>query len=75
MTTLAVVDTTPPTVPTGVMATATSATTANVSWSAAADPGGSGVKDYIVYRGGVAVATVTATTFIDAGLTANTLYA
>ncbi len=51
------------------------ATTVNVSWSAASDAGGSGVKDYIVYRGGVAVATVATTSFADTGLTASTLYA
>src|SRR5262245_32683742 len=72
--TLAHPDTTPPSVPTGLTATATSATTVNVSWSAATDPGGSGVKDYTVYRGGVAVATVTTTSYTDSGLAANTLY-
>ena len=74
-TTLAAPDTTAPSVPTGVTATATSATTVSVSWSSATDPGGSGVKDYTVYRGGLAVATVATTSFADTGLTANTLYA
>ncbi|HEY3517833.1 MAG TPA: fibronectin type III domain-containing protein, partial [Gammaproteobacteria bacterium] len=73
-TTLTHPDTTPPSVPTGLTATATSATTVNVNWSAATDPGGSGVKDYTIYRGGVAVATVTTTSFVDSGLMANTLY-
>ena len=73
-TTLANPDTTPPSVPTGLTATATSATTVSVSWTGATDPGGSGVKDYTVYRSGVAVATITTTSFVDSGLAANTLY-
>jgi hypothetical protein len=44
-------DTTPPTIPTGVAATATSCSQVNVSWNASTD-GGSGVQKYWVYRNG-----------------------
>jgi chitodextrinase len=74
-TTPATPDTIPPSVPTGVTATATGATTVDVSWGASADSGGSGTKDYVVYRDGAAVATVATTSFADTGLTASTLYA
>ncbi len=45
-----------------------------MTWTAATDFGGSGIKDYVVYRGGVAVATVTTTSHTDTGLIASTLY-
>ena len=74
-TTPATPDTTAPSVPAGLSATATGATTVDLSWNAVTDSGGSGLKDYIVYRNGVAVATVATTSFADTGLTASTLYA
>src|SRR5262245_59961559 len=67
-------DTIAPSVPAGVTAAATGPTTIDLTWSAATDSGGSGFKEYVVYRGGVAVATVTTTRHTDAGLTASTLY-
>src|SRR5262249_23115288 len=42
-------DTTPPSVPTGVAASAVSCGQVNVSWSQATDSGGSGLKGYNVY--------------------------
>ena len=48
-------ETTPPTVPGGLSATATSCTTIAVSWSAATDDGGSGLQGYRLYRDGVLV--------------------
>jgi uncharacterized repeat protein (TIGR03806 family) len=69
-------DTTAPTVPAGVTATAQSATSILVSWTASTDVGG-GVAGYRVFRNGgtTAVGNVTTTNFTDTGLTANTAYA
>ena len=68
-------DTQPPTVPTGVTATA-SGTTVTVGWTASTD--NQGVRAYDVFRGGVKVATVSGTppvtTFVDSGLSPNTAY-
>src|SRR6185436_14748940 len=69
------VDITAPTRPTGAAAIPTGPTTVNLTWNAATDAGGSGLKDYVIYRGGVAVATVTTTSHTDTGLTASTHYA
>ena len=54
------VDTTAPSTPAGVVAAATGPATVNLTWNAATDSGGAGIRDYVVYRGGVAVAFVTA---------------
>src|SRR5690349_11804639 len=67
-------DTMAPVTPAGVVAAATGPATINVTWNAATDSGGSGLKDYIVYRGGAAVAFVATTSYSDAGLTASTVY-
>src|SRR6185437_13234334 len=66
-------DTTPPTVPTGVAASANGPTEIDLSWSPSSDPGG-GVAGYTVYRNGSAVGTSTTTSFADTGLTASTTY-
>jgi phospholipase C len=66
------VDTTPPTVPTGVTATANGPTEIDVTWSPSSDAGG--VAGYSIYRGGTAVGTSTTTSFADTGLTAGTTY-
>ncbi|ELP62913.1 glycosyl hydrolase family 18 protein [Streptomyces turgidiscabies] len=47
-------------------------TSAKLSWSAATDD--KGIKNYDVLRGGTKVATVTATSYTDTGLTAGTDY-
>jgi Concanavalin A-like lectin/glucanases superfamily len=54
-------DTTAPTVPTGVSASAVSSTEIDVSWNASTDPDFGGVAGYTVYRDGGAtpIATVT----------------
>ena len=68
-------DTTPPTAPTGLTATFNSATNAiDLSWIAATD--NVAVTGYRIYRDGgpVAVATVTGTTFSDAGITGTHSY-
>jgi uncharacterized repeat protein (TIGR03806 family) len=68
-------DTTPPSVPQGVTATASSASQILVSWTASNDSG-TGVAGYRVFRNGgaTAVATVSATSYTDTGLAANTSY-
>ena len=71
-----VADTTPPTAPADLTATATSPTTVRLAWAAATDSG-TGVAGYRVYRDGATdpVATVTTTTYDDAGLAPATTYA
>ena len=66
-------DSTAPSVPTGITATASSGTAVNVTWSAATD--NVGVMGYYVYRNTVKVATVTGTAYADAGLTTGASYA
>jgi uncharacterized repeat protein (TIGR03806 family) len=71
------VDTTPPSVPTGVTATAPTSTTVLVSWTASTD-NASGIASYRVFRNGGAtpIATVTAptTNYTDTGLIGGTTY-
>jgi hypothetical protein len=68
-------DTTAPSVPTGLTATAASSSQINLSWSAAADnTGGSGLAGYKIYRSGVQIGTSTTTSYSSAGLTASTTY-
>jgi uncharacterized repeat protein (TIGR03806 family) len=68
-------DTTPPTVPAGVTVTAQSPTQILVSWTASTDAG-TGVAGYRVYRDGGAtpLASVTATSYTDNGVLANSSY-
>src|SRR6185503_19172719 len=68
-------DTTPPTVPGGLAASAASATQINLTWTASTDAG-TGVAGYRVFRnaGATAIATVTTTNYSDTNLTAATLY-
>lgn len=75
-TTGGVSDTTAPSAPQNLQATATSSSTINLTWSASTDnAGGSGVANYRVQRGGATVAaSVGATSFGDTGLAANTTY-
>ncbi|MFA5809987.1 MAG: Ig-like domain-containing protein, partial [Thermoleophilia bacterium] len=66
-------DTTPPSVPTGLSATAVSSSQINLSWTASTD--NVAVAGYRVYRGGVQIATVTlGTSYSDTGLVASTTY-
>jgi uncharacterized repeat protein (TIGR03806 family) len=69
-----VLDTTPPTVPANVTATALSASQIQITWSASTDA--SGISGYRVYRDGGAtpIVTVTTTSYTDGGLTAATQY-
>jgi fibronectin type 3 domain-containing protein len=69
-----VADTTPPTVPTGLTATAGSATSVDLAWTAATDNSGS-VASYTVYRAGQQVASVTTGTgYTDTTATAGSTY-
>ncbi|HVY72472.1 MAG TPA: fibronectin type III domain-containing protein [Candidatus Paceibacterota bacterium] len=65
-------DTAAPSVPTGLSATANSATQITLSWSASTD--NVGVTGYNVYRGGTKVGTSQGTSFTDTGLSAATTY-
>ncbi len=70
-------DTTAPSVPTNLIASAASSTSVHLNWLASTDnTGGSGLATYRVFRAGVQVAQVPAGTlfYTDIGLSANTLY-
>ena len=66
-------DSTPPTVPTGLTASAQSSSRIDLAWNASTDSG-SGVAGYNVLRNGTWLATTTATNYSDTGLKSNTLY-
>lgn len=65
-------DTTAPTAPTNVSASAITQTTATLSWSASTD--NVGVTEYEIFSNGTSIGTVTATSANITGLTANTPY-
>ena len=67
-------ESTAPSVPTGLSATAVSQTQINLSWSASTDTGGSGLAGYRIYRGGTQVGTSATTSYSDSGLAAGTTY-
>src|SRR2546426_2295043 len=66
------VDTTAPSMPTGLTGAAAGSTGANLSWSASTD--NVGVTAYILLRNGVQVATPATTSFTDMSLFAATTY-
>jgi chitodextrinase len=66
-------DTTAPSVPANLTATAISSLAVNLSWSASTD--NVGVTGYKVYRGGAQIGTSVTNSYSDTGLTANTAYA
>jgi hypothetical protein len=71
--------TVPPSVPTGLKASAVTVSTITLTWNASTDatPGGPGVGGYYLYRNGntaTPVASVTGTAYTDTGLTASTSY-
>ncbi len=76
VTTPACPDTTPPSVPSGLSATATNCSQIDLSWNPSTDTGGSGLNGYKVYRNGSFLKQVSApaTTLSDTGLTASTQY-
>lgn len=68
-------DTQPPATPTGLAATAVSASQANLTWNAATD--NTGVAGYTVYRNGSPIATTSganATSYSDTSVAAGTTY-
>lgn len=65
-------DTTAPSAPTGLAATAASSSQINLSWTAATD--NVAVTGYDVYRGSTLVGSTSATAYSDTGLTASTAY-
>src|SRR6185295_10194506 len=67
-------DTTAPSVPTGLSATAASCSQVNLSWSTSTDTGGSGLAGYKVFRAGVQIATTTSTSYSNTALAASTSY-
>jgi Bacterial Ig domain/Fibronectin type III domain len=67
-------DTTPPSVPTNLLATAVSSSQVNLSWSPSTDTGGSGLAGYKVYRSVTQIGTTTATNYSNYGLSASTQY-
>ncbi|HYR14606.1 MAG TPA: fibronectin type III domain-containing protein, partial [Mycobacterium sp.] len=71
-TTSTLADTTAPSQPGSFTAAAPGSTGANLSWTASTD--NVGVTGYVLKRNGVQIATPTATTFADTGLTAATTY-
>jgi fibronectin type 3 domain-containing protein len=73
------VDTTAPSAPTGLTASASSSNQANLSWTAATD--NVGVKDYNIYRGAngatptlIATTTTNATSYTDTSVIGSTAY-
>jgi YVTN family beta-propeller protein len=65
-------DTTAPTPPSGLDATATGADSIDLNWSESTDD--VGVTGYRVFRDGVEIGTTAATTYADSGLDAGTTY-
>lgn len=66
------VDTTPPSVPTGLTAVAESLSSVKLTWGASTD--NTAVTGYRIYRAGVLKATVNTLTWTETGLTASTAY-
>src|SRR5437870_4525381 len=69
---IAVPDTTPPSVPTSLSASAVSSSQMNLSWTASTD--NVGVAGYTIYRGGSQIATTSLTSYSDTGLSPSTAY-
>lgn len=65
-------DTTPPSTPTNLQASAASSSSVSLSWTASTDD--VGVTAYTIYRDGAAVGTTGNTQFTDSGLQAGTTY-
>jgi fibronectin type 3 domain-containing protein len=70
------VDTTPPSVPTELAATAGSSSQVTIEWKPSTDTGGAGLAGYRLYRdgGNAPIANVTVTHYSDTGLDPNRTY-
>ena len=66
------VDTTAPTMPTGLIATATASTRVDLAWAASTDA--SGASGYDVIRDGTPIAVVPGTSYVDGTATPGTAY-
>ena len=66
------VDNTPPTTPSGLSVTGTTASTASLSWTASTD--NVGVAGYKIFRAGVQVGTSATNAYTDTGLAPSTTY-
>jgi len=73
VTTPRAIDETPPTVPEGLQAVASSPLQVDLSWSASTDPE-SGVAEYRVYRDDALIASATDVVFEDTGVESDTEY-
>lgn len=67
-------DTTAPSVPTGLTATAVSQSQINLSWNASTDTGGSGLAGYRIYRDGAYLTSTPSTSYSNGSLSAGTTY-
>jgi chitodextrinase len=65
-------DTTPPTVPTNLVAVPASSSAISLNWNASTD--GAGVLGYRVFRAGVEIGQASSTSYTDSGLSASTSY-
>jgi chitodextrinase len=72
ITTSAIVDTTPPSIPTNLSATAVSSSKINLTWTASTDT--LAVTGYKVFRNGTQIGTSATASFSDTGLAASTVY-
>jgi chitodextrinase len=68
-------DTTSPTDPSNLVATAASTTQVNLGWAASTDAGGSGLHGYQIYRDSTLISTTTNTSYNDTALSPSTTYA
>jgi aryl-phospho-beta-D-glucosidase BglC (GH1 family)/chitodextrinase len=66
------IDTTAPSVPSGLAVTGTTSNSASLSWTASTD--NVGVSNYQIFRNGAIVSSATGTTFTDTGLSPATTY-
>src|SRR5258705_12510555 len=67
-TTAATTDTTAPTVPNSMTASAVSSSQINLIWSGSTDTGGSGLAGYKIYKNGVLLTTTASTSYSVTGL-------
>ncbi len=74
MTTSVCPDATPPSTPAGLAAVAASCSQINLTWAASTDTGGSNLKGYNVYRGGVLWKFVGVTSTTDPAVAASTAF-
>ena len=65
-------DTTAPSIPTGLTATAVTSSLINLTWAASTD--NVGVAGYNIYRAGTKIGTATTNSYSDSGLSASTAY-